>query len=116
MARVSYTAAHWGVYEVEAAADRQGNNVSRPRLRPFSRDPDPSAIGLDQLDPSVTRLRIRRPAVRRSWLERGPHGDNLGRGSEPFVEVDWATATSLVAQELARVIGQHGNTAVFGGS
>jgi biotin/methionine sulfoxide reductase len=104
------------VYEVEQAEGRQGGEITLPRLRPFSRDPDPSPIGLDQLDPSVTRLRIRRPAVRRSWLEHGPNSNNEGRGSEPFVEVDWATATSLVAQELARVIGQHGNTAIFGGS
>src|SRR6478736_3602496 len=116
MARISYTAAHWGVYEVEAGDNRPGTASVVPRLRPFSRDPDPSAIGLDQLDPSVTRLRIRRPAIRRSWLERGPRTDNLGRGNEPFIEVDWSTATSLVARELARVIGQHGNTAIFGGS
>lgn len=117
MTRVSYTAAHWGVYEVEGAdAERRDGEASRPRLRPFSRDPDPSPIGLDQLDPSVTRLRIARPAIRRGWLERGPSAHNEGRGSEPFVEVDWATATSLVANELARVRAEHGNSAIFGGS
>jgi len=114
MTRVSYTAAHWGVYEVDAPDPR--GDARGPRLRPFSRDPDPSPIGLDQLHPSVTRLRIRRPAVRRSWLERGPGTDNEGRGSEPFVEVDWATATRLVAQQIARVIAEHGNSAIFGGS
>lgn len=117
MTRLSYTAAHWGVYEVETPdALRRDGEASGPRLRPFSRDPDPSLIGLDQLDPSVTRLRIRRPAVRRGWLERGPGTDNEGRGNEPFVEVDWATATQLVAQQLARVIAEHGNRAIFGGS
>ena len=117
MSRVTYTAAHWGVYEVDSPdAQQRAAGESVPRLRPFARDPDPSPIGLDQLDPSVTRLRIRRPAVRRSWLERGPGANNEGRGLDPFVEVDWATATSLVAQELARVIGQHGNSAIFGGS
>jgi len=117
MSRVTYTAAHWGVYEVDSPdAHQRAAGESVPRLRPFARDPDPSPIGLDQLDPSVTRLRIRRPAVRRSWLERGPGAHNEGRGSEPFVEVDWSTATSLVAQELARVIGTHGNSAIFGGS
>jgi len=117
LTRVTYTAAHWGVYEVDTP-DAQGRvgEAPGPRLRPFSRDPDPSAIGLDQLDSSVTRLRIRRPAVRRSWLERGPGTNNEDRGNEPFVEVDWATATQLVAQELARVVGQHGNSAIFGGS
>jgi biotin/methionine sulfoxide reductase len=117
MTRLSYTAAHWGVYEVESPDATEPGDASRgPRLRPFSRDPDPSPIGLDQLDPSVTRLRIRRPAVRRGWLERGPGQDNDGRGNEPFVEIDWDSATQLVAQELARVIAEHGNSAIFGGS
>src|SRR3954467_11421847 len=117
MTRVSYTAAHWGVYEVHTSeTPGPGGGAPVPRLRPFSADPDPSSIGLDQLDPSVTRLRVQRPAVRRGWLERGPSADNGGRGNEPFVEVDWATATSLVANELARVRLEYGNGAIFGGS
>ena len=45
-----FTASHWGLYEVE----NDGGN--RPRLKPFGGDPDPSPIGLDQLDDNVTRL------------------------------------------------------------
>jgi biotin/methionine sulfoxide reductase len=110
MTRTSYTAAHWGVYEVETAAD------GRPTLRPFSRDPDPSPIGLDQLDPAVRRLRVERPAVRRSWLERGAAAGGGLRGREPFVEVEWDTALDLVAREVARVRERYGNTGIFGGS
>ena len=105
-----YTATHWGIHEVEARAD------GPPRLHPFGRDPDPNPIGLDALDPSVARLRVMRPAVRQGWLEGGPGNRNAGRGEEPFVEVDWPTATALVAGEIGRVRTAHGNGAIFGGS
>ncbi len=105
-----YTASHWGLYEVEQTGD------ARPRLLPFSGDPDPSPIGLDQLEDNVTRLRIRRPAVRRSWLTGGPGSAPHLRGRESFVEVEWDEALALVSGELARVRERYGNSAVFGGS
>ncbi len=107
----TYSAAHWGIYEIEP--DPCGG---APRVLPFSGDPDPSLIGLDQLDPSVTRLRIRRPAVRRGWLEQGPGAASRRRGEEAFVEVEWTQALDLVAGEIARVRGEFGNAAIFGGS
>lgn len=110
MSRRRYSAAHWGVYEVEPAGEG-----GTPVLRPLRSDPDPNPIGLDQLDPAVTRLRVKRPAVRRGWLEQGP-GSTDKRGAEPFVEVDWDTALDLAAAEIARVRDIHGNTAIFGGS
>lgn len=106
----TYTFSHWGTYEVEPAAE--GN----PRLRPFARDPDPSPIGLHQLDAAVQRLRVKRPAVRQSWLRSGPGSQPELRGREPFVEVEWEHALDLVAKELERVRSQHGNEAIFGGS
>jgi biotin/methionine sulfoxide reductase len=71
------TAAHWGVYEVEY--DEAGKAT---RLHPFAKDPDPSPIGLHMLSDEVTRLRVRRPAVRKSWLEHRPgsHPERRGRG------------------------------------
>ncbi len=105
-----YTAQHWGIYEIERDAD------GKPRLVGMRSDPDPSPIGLHQLDDAVTRLRVRRPAVRRSWLEHGPGAATERRGRDDFVEVDWPVALSLVATELQRVRSQHGNTAIFGGS
>ena len=105
------TAAHWGVYEVEY--DEQGQ---AKQLHPFSKDPDPSAIGLHMLSDEVARLRVRRPAIRKSWLEKGPGTRNELRGQEPFVEVPWDEALDLVAKELARVKAAYSNRAIFGGS
>jgi len=107
----TYTAAHWGTYEVEYDGD--GKAV---KLHPFSRDPDPSPIGLHMLSDEVSRLRVLRPAVRKSWLEHGPGSAPEKRGQEPFVEVSWDEALDLVARELARVKEKHSNRSIFGGS
>ena len=105
------TAAHWGVYEVEY--DEAGKAT---RLHPFSKDPDPSPIGLHMLSDEVSRLRVLRPAIRKSWLERGPGANSDKRGQEPFVEVPWDEALDLVAGELKRVKEKYSNKAIFGGS
>lgn len=107
------TASHWGIYEATGTGDTLG-------LRPFARDPSPSPIGLSMLDAARGPLRVRRPAIRRSWLQarRGdlPQAARHLRGQDPFVEVEWDQALDLVAGELARVREQHGNGAIFGGS
>lgn len=105
-----YTAAHWGVYEVETDA------AGGPRLKPFNGDPEPSEIGLYQLRAANHKARVLRPAIRQGWLESGGGGDCTRRGQEPFVEVEWDLALDLVARELERVRTEHGNQAIFGGS
>ena len=105
------TTAHWGTYEVEY--DDEGQAV---KLHPFSKDPDPSPIGLHMLSDEVSRLRVLRPSVRKSWLEKGPGAAPEKRGQEPFVEVSWDEALDLVASELARVKTRHSNRSIFGGS
>jgi biotin/methionine sulfoxide reductase len=105
------TLAHWGAYEVEYDDDGQA-----VRLHPFSKDPDPSPIGLHMLSDEVARLRVRRPAVRKSWLENGPGSNPEKRGAEPFVEIPWDEALDLVAGELGRVKRDFGNKSIFGGS
>jgi biotin/methionine sulfoxide reductase len=107
----TYTAAHWGTYEVEY--DDDGKAV---KLHPFSRDPDPSPIGLHMLSDEVSRLRVLRPSVRKSWLEHGPGSAPEKRGQEPFVEVSWDEALDLVSREVARVKEKHSNRSIFGGS
>jgi biotin/methionine sulfoxide reductase len=106
----SYTLSHWGTYEVEP----RGNGL--PALKPFGRDRDPSPIGLYQLDPALDRLRVRRPAIRKSWLDHGPGTAAERRGSDPFVEVEWDLALDLAAAEIDRVRTSHGNASIFGGS
>jgi biotin/methionine sulfoxide reductase len=104
------TSTHWGVYDVEV---EHGEIV---RVLPFDKDPDPSPIG-QSLQGTVTGpTRIRRPAVRKSYLEGGPGTATERRGADPFVEVSWDEALALVAAELKRVIAQHGNHAIFAGS
>lgn len=106
----SYTASHWGIYEVERSAE------GVVEIKPYRADPDPSPIGLHQLDPAVTRLRVRRPAIRRSWLYGGHGASTELRGREPFVEVEWDHALDLVAAEAERVRSRFGCDAIFGGS
>lgn len=101
------TVTHWGAYEVEMAG---GEAVA---LRPFRHDPDPSPIGLHMLAPELDRLRIRRPAIRKGWLEGRAR---TGRGRDPFIEVSWEQALDATAGELRRVLDMHGNRAIFGGS
>ncbi|MEI8056941.1 MAG: molybdopterin-dependent oxidoreductase [Actinomycetes bacterium] len=59
--------------------------------------------------------RVRRPAIRRGWLEQGP-GPSAGRGVDPFVEVEWTELFDLLAAELERVYSQLGPESVFAGS
>jgi biotin/methionine sulfoxide reductase len=104
-----YTAAHWGVHEVDGPPDA-------PTLRSMDADPDPSPIGLFALHDDVAAMRVRRPAVRKSWLSGGPGTATALRGKEPFVEVEWETALDLAARDIARVRARHGNSAIFAGS
>jgi biotin/methionine sulfoxide reductase len=104
------TAMHWGIYEAEP--DGRGG----ARLHPFAHDPAPSSIGLHVLDEDVRRLRVRRPAIRKGWLDHGPGIASAKRGSEPFVEVEWKEALDLAAAEIRRVAERHGNKSIFAGS
>jgi len=110
----SYTATHWGIYEVRYC---EGKAVT---LEGFACDPLPSPIGLSMLAAVKRPLRVQRPAVRRSWLAaaRGDTTDTKRglRGQEEFVEVSWEEALDLVAKELERVRHSYGNSAIFGGS
>ncbi|MEY2407095.1 MAG: biotin/methionine sulfoxide reductase [Acidimicrobiaceae bacterium] len=100
---------HWGAFSVTVEDDRI---VSVEGHRD---DPAPSALLGNFIDGIRHDARVARPAVRRGWLEDGP-GPDARRGSDEFVEVDWAEALDLVAGELTRVRGEHGNESIFGGS
>lgn len=108
MSRDAITLTQWGAFRVTA----EGSRIIG--VEPLPHDPDPSPIGRS-LD-AVTRSRVRRPSIRRSWLDGGPGTATHLRGKEPFVEVGWDTALDLVSVELDRVRTTHGNEAIYGGS
>ena len=94
------------------------------RLDPAPWDTDPSPIGAGMVAAVTGPTRVRRPAVRAGWLraaERGMAAASPGarrhpRGQDTFVELPWDEALDLVAAELQRVRGTHGNAALYGGS
>jgi biotin/methionine sulfoxide reductase len=98
------------VYEVTADSGRITS------IAPFAKDPDPSPIGYSLPEAVTGPLRIRRPAVRKSYFDHGPGAAPEKRGADPFIEVSWEEATALVADELKRVVGRYGNEAIFAGS
>ena len=108
------TTSHWGAYSVRADS---GGGIA---VTPHPADPAPSPLLGNVAGALRHRTRVRRPAIRRGWLERASRGldpvPTDRRGTEPFVEVDWDEATELLAAELLRVRERHGNEAVYGGS
>ncbi|MDU3889649.1 MAG: molybdopterin-dependent oxidoreductase, partial [Serratia liquefaciens] len=102
--------AHWGAY---TAVVEDGRLI---RCEPFADDPDPSPI-LDSIAPmAYSDKRIRKPSVRRSWLQKREGSDRTLRGREDFVEVDWDLALDLVAEENRRVRDRYGPSGLFTGS
>ncbi|NTJ09436.1 molybdopterin guanine dinucleotide-containing S/N-oxide reductase [Rhizobium lusitanum] len=99
---------HWGAF-----SGRYEDGKLEIRAHPA--DPHPSPL-LGNL-PAVAHspARIRRPAVRRGWLD-GKKGNAEDRGADDYVEVSWPQALDLVAKELRRVYGDFGAQAIFGGS
>jgi biotin/methionine sulfoxide reductase len=99
---------HWGAY---TAVVSDGRLIA---CEPFPHDPAPSPMLQAMPDMVHSPLRVRRPAVRASWLRN--RGAPEARGADRYVEVDWGTALKLVHEELSRVRECHGPAAIFGGS
>ncbi len=105
-----HTHAHWGAYTAKV---EDGRLVSVER---FEGDPVPNEL-IDAVPSAVyAESRVKQPAVRAGYLERGPQGSGSGRGAEPFVNVSWDEALGLITRELTRIKREHGNAAIFGGS
>ncbi len=99
---------HWG-----ASSGRCENG--RLEIRPHPDDPHPSPLLSNLSAVADSPVRIRRPAIRRGWLEgRQDHAQK--RGADEFVEVSWSEASDIVARELDRVYTDFGPAAIFGGS
>ncbi len=102
--------AHWGAY---TAVVEDGKLI---RCEPFADDSNPSPL-LESITPMVySDKRIRKPAIRRSWLQQREKSDRTLRGREDFVEVDWDVALDLVAEENRRVRDRYGPSGLFTGS
>ena len=108
-ATARYTSFHWGTYEVHG---RDG----AMQLRALPDDPAPSPIGPALVAGLASPCRVAVPHVRAGWLEGNGARSGIGRGQEPFVPVGWDEALDLVAGELTRVRGEHGNKAIYAGS
>ncbi len=101
---------HWGAF---TAVVQDGRLID---CEPFEHDGAPSNILRSMPGMVHSDLRVKRPSVRKGWLEQRLGSDRTARGSDAFVEVDWDTALDLVAGEIRRVHDDHGPASVFGGS
>src|SRR5262245_12651760 len=105
MTRVPHSS-HWGRFD--ALVD--GGVLTG--IEPYTDDPDPSPLVHGVPEGLTSDVRVKKPAVRRSWLlarqaEKRAGGEpGAGevpdprpdlRGNEPFVEVSWEEALDLVA-------------------
>lgn len=102
------TASHWGV----GVATVQDGRVLSVEGHPS--DPHASEINRNIPGSLHGRARVRRPAIRKSWLQGRP--GEVPRGRDVFVEVSWEHALDLIAQELSRVWTDFGNQSIFAGS
>ena len=104
------TATQWGTYDAEVEGGRL------KQLNDYAADPAPSIIGAGLIDAIDDKVRVRRPMVRKSFLEKGLCSNKSDRGSEPFVAVSWDKALDLAASEIDRVRKHHGNKSIFASS
>jgi biotin/methionine sulfoxide reductase len=100
--------AHWGSF----FARRHGDRLV---VTPHPEDPAPSPILGNFTDALDHRARIRRPMVRRGWLEAGP-GPRERDFRDDLVGVGWDEVLDRLAGEIRRVETDFGPQAIYGGS
>jgi len=103
------TTSHWGAFSVLT------DNNRIIGTEPFAADPNPSRIPESLAAAVHHKTRVARPSFRRGWLENSDRA-RARRGCDEFVELPWDEALDVVAAELQRVIAEHGNGSIFGGS
>lgn len=101
-------AAHWGSFK----ARWDGRRLD---VRPHPADPDPSPILGNFANALRHKARILKPAVRKTWLEKGPRAGRREVG-DVFVEMEWEEVLPLVAGAIGEVRDRHGAGSVYGGS
>ena len=105
---ISYNGSHFGTFEVRGYGP--GLKLAHTDLETARYD----VIGSFQ-EVTTSPLRIKRPAVRRSFLDERPDNRHR-RGEEPFVEVGWDDAIALASSHLTRIYSGQGAESVYGGS
>src|SRR3546814_14859860 len=108
--RLVPTSTHWGTYWAEVEGDRL------IAVHDYAGDPAPAIIGPGIVDAVTHDTRIRRPMVRKGWLEKRAHSDRAGRGREPFVAVPWDAALAMAAAELERIQAADGHSGFDAGT
>lgn len=101
---------HWGAYTLLVEDDHIVG------VEPFAADPAPSPVIHSVAEWARSDRRILRPMIRKGWLTARERSDRAARGTEAFAAVPWDEALDLVAGEIRRVAGDHGNAAIFAGS
>jgi len=104
------TTSHWGAFKVVTEGDRI------VATEPFEADPNPSDISRSIPAAVHHKTRVARPAIRKGWLEGGADRARHLRGEDEFVDVPWDEALDIAAEELKRVVAEHSNEAIYGGS
>ncbi|HRD74648.1 MAG TPA: molybdopterin-dependent oxidoreductase, partial [Hyphomicrobiaceae bacterium] len=106
---------HWGAYWLLEAGRIVG-------VEPFEGDPDPSPIIKSVAAWADPHRRVMQPMARKSWLAARRAGrlatvdERARRGRDTFTPISWDEALSLTANEIRRVIADHGNRSIFAGS
>jgi len=83
VAKQATVVTHWGTYRAHLSPSRKFE------LRGYEGDPDPSPIANAMVEALDHPCRITSPMVRKSFYERGMNAGGSGRGSEPFVQIEW---------------------------
>ena len=104
------TSSHWGAFE---AVIENGKLVS---TNSFKHDLNPNNIS--QLIPKAVyhKTRIKRPSIRKGWLQDPKGRSRHLRGNDDFHEVPWDEAVEIASNEIKRIKDKYGNSSIYGGS
>ena len=104
------TSSHWGAFE---AVIENGKLVS---TNSFKHDLNPNNIS--KLIPKAVyhKTRIKRPSIRKGWLQDPEGRSRHLRGNDDFQEVPWDEALEIASNEIERIKDKYGNSSIYGGS
>ena len=104
------TSSHWGAFE---AVIENGKLVS---TNSFKHDLNPNNIS--KLIPKAVyhKTRIKRPSIRKGWLQDPEGRSRHLRGNDDFHEVPWDEAVEIASNEIKRIKDKYGNSSIYGGS